>query len=160
MPNKKNPIQMLEDDHEKVEGLLEKLTSTTERGEKTREKLIHEIQRELEIHTAIEEEIFYPAVRAATDEREHEEMHFEFIEEHHLAGEVELLRALEVEVGTVEFAARCEVLKELVTHHIQEERERMFPLAKKLFDQARMNDLASQMADRKRELMNQVSKAA
>src|SRR5690606_4136115 len=90
---------------------LERLTGTSERGKKTRAKLIDDIHRELEAHTAIEEEIFYPAVRQAANDHDGEQMHFEFVEEHYLAGEVELPRAIDLDPESIEFTARCVVLK-------------------------------------------------
>ena len=56
-------LSLLKEDHDKVKKLLEDLDSTTERGVKTREQLFNKIKQELEIHEAIEEEIFYPALK-------------------------------------------------------------------------------------------------
>ena len=56
-------IAMLEEDHKKVKKLLTDLDSTTERGVKTREELFTKVKQELEVHEAIEEEIFYPALK-------------------------------------------------------------------------------------------------
>lgn len=60
-----NAIDLLKKDHETVKGLLERLSSTTERGVKTRVELLHKIEQELMVHTDIEEEIFYPAYKEA-----------------------------------------------------------------------------------------------
>ena len=68
MPNRAtgiNAITLLEKDHETVRGLLDKLDATTERAGETREKLLAKIEQELKVHTKIEEEIFYPAYKAA-----------------------------------------------------------------------------------------------
>lgn len=157
---KKDAIALLEEDHEKIQSLLERLVGTSERGVKSREKVLHEIQVELEAHTAIEEEIFYPAVREEAQDREGEEMYFEFIEEHYLAGEVELPRALDCDAGSVEFAAKSMVLKELVRHHIEEEEERLFSRARELFDEERLLELGARMSERKKQLVRELKKAA
>jgi hemerythrin superfamily protein len=60
-----NAIHLLKADHKKVKGLLEELESTTERGAKKRVKLLARIERELKVHTSIEETIFYPAFKDA-----------------------------------------------------------------------------------------------
>lgn len=157
---RKDAIALLEEDHEKIRSLLERLIATSERGKKSREKVLHDIQIELEAHTAIEEEIFYPAVREAANDRDGEEMYFEFVEEHYLAGEVELPRVTEIDAGSVEFAAKTIVLHELVQHHIEEEEERLFERARELLDEEQLMELGSRMAERKRELVRELKKAA
>ena len=59
-----NAITMLEEDHVKMRKLLEELESTTERGVKTRTELFATIKGELTVHEIIEEEIFYPELKA------------------------------------------------------------------------------------------------
>ena len=58
-----NPMSMLRDDHEQVSQLLENLVDTTGRAQKSRTQLLEKIANELEVHTTLEEEIFYPAIR-------------------------------------------------------------------------------------------------
>ena len=161
MPNrKKDALELLKEDYEKIQHLLERLTGTSERGKKMRAKFIDDIHREFEAHTAIEEEIFYPAVRQAANDHDGEQMHFEFVEEHYLAGEVELPRTLDVEPDTDEFTAHVAVLKELITHHLKQEEERMFPRARKLCSSEQLVELGQQMMARKKELMSELKKAA
>ena len=57
-------IALLEADHKKVKGLLAELESTTERGIKTRTELFATIKGELTLHEIVEEEIFYPELKA------------------------------------------------------------------------------------------------
>src|SRR5215207_11530007 len=57
-------ITLLKTDHDKVKTLLEELESTTERGVKTRAELFSTIKGELTVHEIIEEEIFYPELKA------------------------------------------------------------------------------------------------
>ena len=59
-----NAITLLEADHKKVKKLLNELESTTERGVKTRSELFATIKDELTVHEIIEEEIFYPELKA------------------------------------------------------------------------------------------------
>jgi hemerythrin superfamily protein len=54
-------ITLLKADHRKVENLFEQFEKTQAASRK--QSLAHEICTELKIHTAIEEEIFYPAFR-------------------------------------------------------------------------------------------------
>lgn len=144
-------IQFLKDDHETVRKLLEKLTATTERASKTREDLLEKIGEELRIHTAIEEEIFYPAFRDA-DGSKHRAMVAEAREEHRAVEELVLPDLLKTEPTSTEFSGRAKVLKELVEHHAHEEEEDMFPKARKALGKDELAELGERMQARKREL--------
>jgi hemerythrin-like domain-containing protein len=145
-------IELLKSDHEKVRKLLTELTETTSRAEKTRTDLLGKIRMELEAHTTIEEEIFYPAFREA-GKKEDEEMYFEALEEHRAAGDLVLPDLLKTEVASEQFSGRAKVLKELVEHHAEEEEKEMFPKAKQLLDKERLQELGEQMQQRKQELL-------
>ncbi|HEV7122312.1 MAG TPA: hypothetical protein VGN24_02665 [Rhodanobacter sp.] len=49
-----------------------------------------EIALDLEVHTRVEEEIFYPAFREACDDDENDKLYFEALEEHRAVGELVL----------------------------------------------------------------------
>jgi hemerythrin-like domain-containing protein len=148
-----NAIQLLKEDHKKVRGLLAELESTTSRGTKKRAQLLATIATELRVHTKIEEEIFYPALRAAGEKNEDEKMYFEALEEHRAAGELVLPDLEKTAPDSEQFSGRAKVLKELVEHHADEEEKEMFPRARKLLSAAELNALGAQMAARKRELL-------
>jgi hemerythrin superfamily protein len=145
-------IQLLKNDHVKVRGLLEQLGNTTSRAEKTRTELLAKINKELEIHTTIEEEIFYPAFREAAKNAEDREMFFEAIEEHHAAGDLVLPDLLGTDVESDKFGGRAKVLKELVEHHADEEEKEMFKRARELLSREQLQELGTRMEQRKREL--------
>jgi hemerythrin-like domain-containing protein len=148
-----NAIQLLKEDHKKVRGLLAELESTTPRGIKKRSQLLQTIAKELRVHTKIEEEIFYPAFKAAGEKSDDDKMYFEALEEHRTAGELVLPDLENTEPGSDRFSGRAKVLKELIEHHADEEEKEMFPRARKLLSAAELNALGEQMAARKRELM-------
>src|SRR5262245_64031581 len=81
-------ISLLKADHVKVRSLLRDLEQSTERATTKREELLEAIERELKIHTTIEEEIFYPAFRNAAEKKEDRKLYFEAIEEHHVVDTV------------------------------------------------------------------------
>ena len=145
-------IALLKADHKKVKGLLEDLESTSERGAKKREKLLGQIEKELQVHTDIEETIFYPAFREAVAKKEDREMYFEALEEHHVVKLV-LPEMKETDPASEEFGAKSKVLKELVKHHAKEEEKEMFPAAKKVLDKDELIELGGRMEARKKELM-------
>ena len=78
-------MSLLKDDHQKVKKLLAELESTTERGVKTREELFILVKEELVVHEAIEEEIFYPALK---EHPKTKEIALEGYEEHHVVDTV------------------------------------------------------------------------
>lgn len=145
-------ITLLTNDHKVVRGMLEELAATTKRAVKKRGELLQKIATELEAHTTIEEEIFYPAFRKAGEKSEDDKMFFEAMEEHRAAGDLVLPDLLQTEVGSDQFSGRAKVLKELIDHHAKEEEKEMFPRARKLMDKAQLKDLGERMAARKAEL--------
>jgi hemerythrin-like domain-containing protein len=150
-----NAIQLLKEDHKKVRALLAELESTTPRGVKKRSQLLETISRELRVHTRIEEEIFYPAFKAAGEKSEDDKLYFEALEEHRAAGELVLPDLERTEPGSDRFSGRAKVLKELVEHHADEEEKEMFPRARKLLSAGELNALGAEMLARKHELMSE-----
>ena len=65
-----NAIELLVHDHETVKKLLNELSETTERALKKRSELLGRLELELVLHTAIEEDIFYPAIRESGGKEE------------------------------------------------------------------------------------------
>lgn len=147
-----NAISLLKADHKKVKGMLDDLESTTERGPGKRKKLLAKIKTELEAHTTIEEEIFYPAFLKAVKEKEDRAMFFEAVEEHHVV-KVVLPELMATDPTSEKFGAKAKVLKELVTHHAKEEEREMFPAAKKVLSDDKLEQLGERMAARKKELL-------
>jgi hemerythrin superfamily protein len=121
-----NAIEMLREDHRKVKDLFEHFEGT-DSGDK--KEIVDTTLRELEIHTSIEEEIFYPAARLALQELEGDEgddVIDEAWEEHHvvklLAAELKKMRS-----SDERYDAKFTVLAESVKHHIEEEEGELFP---------------------------------
>src|ERR1041385_3983160 len=77
-------ISLLKKDHEKVRGLLSQLERAAQRNTAKAEQLLAQVDREVKIHSQIEEEIFYPAFRDAAQKRDDRELYFEAKEEHHV----------------------------------------------------------------------------
>ena len=138
-------ITLLKTDHDKVKQLLGELESTTERGVKTRTELFATIKGELTVHEIIEEEIFYPELKAHPKAKD---IVLEGFEEHHV---VDLLmselEALPVEDET--WGAKALVMKENIEHHIEEEEGEMFKAARSVFDRAELDELGRRMEERK-----------
>lgn len=144
-------IEMLKKDHKKVKQLLEELAESSERATKKRAELLEKIEKELKIHTTLEEEIFYPAFREA-DGKEHDRMYYEAKEEHRAVEKLVLPDLLKTEPGSETFSGRAKVLKELIEHHVEEEEQDMFPAAEKTMEESLLDELAEKMAARRNEL--------
>ena len=71
--------QLLKQDHQKAKRLFEQLSDTSDRAVKSRDRLFAQLKQELELHTQVEEEHFYPALR---DEEETKDLVEEALEEH------------------------------------------------------------------------------
>lgn len=145
--SKTDAVEILKQDHEKVKALFRKFSETGDGALKTRQRLAEQIFEELELHTRAEEEIFYPAVRKATDE-EGEELLDEAEEEHHVVDLI-IAELKQMDPGDEHYAAKMTVLCENVEHHIQEEEEEMLPDAeKRIGDQ--METLGQQILEMKK----------
>ena len=151
-------ISLLKDDHKKVKALLTELTDTTNRAQKGRAELLAKIATEIEVHTAIEEEIFYPAFKQAGKKGDDNEMFFEAKEEHRAAGDLVLPDLLQTDVTSDQFGGRAKVLKELIEHHADEEEQDMFPRARELLGKEMLVELGERMQARRQELMQALSR--
>lgn len=149
-----NAIELLTEDHKLVKKLLEELSSTTERALKKRAELLHRIEQELQIHTQLEEDILYPAIKQAGG-KEEAKMYYEAKEEHRTVDSLVIPDLLHTETGTVEFAGRVKVMKELLEHHIEEEESELFPTAKKLLGKDRLEQLGQAMETQKKLLKDE-----
>ena len=139
-----NAIDLLKADHQTVKTILAQLSESTDKAIKKRTDLLDKLEMEISIHTKLEEEILYPAFKAAGT-REQDVMYFEAKEEHRTVDSLVLPDLKQTDPGTPEFAGRVKVVKELLEHHIEEEETEMFPQAKKLLGKSRLDDLGEQM---------------
>ena len=121
-------IAMLTADHKKVKKLFADFDKLKEAGsDEDKASIVDRICNELKIHTELEEEIFYPAVRKAIDDGD---LMDEALVEH--AGAKELIAQLEDASPEDDlYDAKVTVLGEQIEHHVKEEEGDMFPKAKK-----------------------------
>ena len=138
---------LLKKDHAAVKKLLSDFSRTTARAPRRRQALIDKIAQELEIHSRIEEELFYPAVKnvrggeSLVDEAESEHKKVDTL----VAG------AQGMSMDTDEVVQKVKELRDAVVHHATEEEGEMFPVAEKGLGQQLM-ELGERMAARKKEL--------
>ena len=153
-------VAMLKADHDKVKKLFKEFQRVHDAGsDEEAEQLATQICNELTVHATLEEEIFYPEVRAAIgDEDLIDEAEVEHASAKELIAQIESARS-----SDDKFAAKVCVLGEYVNHHIKEEQDEMFPKAKRA--KVDMGALGERMAARKEALkaemgMTEVDEAA
>jgi hemerythrin superfamily protein len=143
-------VQLLIADHNRVRGLFTQARSAHDADDLSKlSALAQVIFTELDVHTRIEEEIFYPEVKAANSELA--EMVAEGLEEHHVVDQlIEEMKGLDPSDDS--WAAKLTVMMENVEHHAEEEEDDMFPKVRSALNGARLGELAERLEARKAQL--------
>ncbi len=145
-------IALLMEDHARVRALFAEFKKIKDNASAQTQKteLVRQVCQELLVHAQVEEEIFYPAVRAAIDD---EDLMDEAAVEH--AGAKDLIRQLlEMTPGEELYDAKVTVLSESIEHHVGEEEGSMFPQARRA--KGLEPSLGDQLQQRKLELLAQL----
>ena len=143
-------IRLLTDDHKRGKALFREYEELSDSAHKRRQQVVERAFRELEIHTKIQVELFYPAFRAKADD-EGQDMVRESCEEHHVV-DVLMGEMTHLEPDSPQYAAKFTVLMENIEHHADEEEKEMFPKAKELLKDDPQT-LGAEMEQRKEQLM-------
>ena len=124
MAKTQSALDLLAEDHRKVEMLFEKFEKA--RGAAAQQKIVHQLCDELTVHTMIEEEIFYPALRGQIEEDVINEAYVE-----HDGAKMLLLALRDAEPDEEFYKAKVTVLQEQIEHHVKEEEGELFPKLRK-----------------------------
>jgi len=138
-------VAMLKADHRKVSALFADFEKA--RSASRKKSIVAQICQELTVHTKLEEEIFYPAVKAAL--KDHELVPEANVEHGSVKDLIAQVEGIEPD-GEM-YDARVKVMGEFVKHHVKEEQNEMFPKAQKT--KIDMLALGAQMGARKQELL-------
>lgn len=148
MPQKTDPdaTHILTEDHRRVEDLFSQFERAS--GLEKKQELAMRICQELKIHTLIEEEIFYPALKGKVEE--------DLLNEAYVEHDSAKILVNEIAAGDPDeefYDAKVTVLKEQIEHHVKEEEKQQG----NMFQQARaadidLDDLGRRMLARKEEL--------
>jgi hemerythrin superfamily protein len=139
--------QMIRQDHKKVEGLFNKFEQT--KGAEAKRRLAENAMAELEVHAALEEQIFYPAVEKEVEDAS--SMISEAREEHQTVKQM-IAELKGMEEADAEFESQFSELVENVQHHVEEEENEMLPKVEE--SGLDLNSLGDQMSKRRQELQN------
>jgi hemerythrin superfamily protein len=148
-------IALLTRDHQEVDRLFKQFEKLTERAQKSKKKLVLKMVRELAIHAAIEEMLFYPAVRTAALKastragQSAADTVLESLEEHHIV-KWTLSELEKMSPEDERFDAKVTVLMESVRHHVEEENDELFPKARKLLGAEMLEELGQRMEKAKK----------
>jgi len=150
-PHATDAVALLKRDHAAVKKLFARFE---EAPDTDKQALAERICKMLTIHATIEEEIFYPAARAAlTDEELLDEAEVEHGSAKELIAKIEAMR-----VGQPKFDANVVVLGEYIDHHVKEEEEELFPKCRK--SDMDLEGLGAAMTARKAELTAEMAEMA
>jgi hemerythrin superfamily protein len=142
--NTPHALALLRFDHARVDKLFKEFERSGDPDEK--QALANTICAELTVHTAIEEEIFYPAARAALDDLE--TLNTAAVE--HASAKELIGQIVDGSPRDDLWEAKVLVLGEYIKHHVKEEEEDLFPRVK--LSDMDLESLGEEMQARKDEL--------
>jgi len=120
-------ITLLKQDHKTVNALFRKYEKLGDAAYVSKRSVVDQIIEELSVHAAIEEQVFYPAVKGISEDlKEHV---LESLEEHHVVKWL-LDELVSLEAEAERFDPKVTVLIENVRHHVEEEETEFFPLVR------------------------------
>ena len=148
---KRDALDLLKEDHKRVDKLFRDFESVDRDDPDAMQELVEIACMELQIHSILEEEIFYPAVRAKVedDDQEQQDLLNEAEVEHETVDDI-IAKLQELEPDDPMYAAYFNVLSEYVKHHVQEEETTLFPSVKSM--QLDLQQLGEDMRLRREEL--------
>lgn len=135
-----NSLDLLKSDHEKVSALIEQLRQSNDFDEKR--DIFDRVEEEIQLHSELEEQIFYPAFR---ERQGFAELIEEFLDQH--AEITDLLDEIDAIEDEVDFDDRIDELQEAFDHHVDEEENELFPMIRRNCTEAELEELGRQMLD-------------
>jgi len=137
--------QVLMKDHRIVDELFREIEKSDDREVKGREQLFARLRKELEDHTLIEEDIFYPWIEKLPGTKELVEQSFE----EHAEFEAILQEVSEMRTNKNDWLEKISELKDVAQRHVRRQEEMMFPAARKELDERLAEELGRQILEMK-----------
>jgi hemerythrin superfamily protein len=139
-----NVIELLKNDHQEASSLMEQI-ELADKGDRSAKELFTQLKQALTLHTQVEEQIFYPALKSFEETKD---MVPEALEEHQEVDEL-LAEMTALSPGNDEFMDKLTELRDSVEHHVEEEENEMFPKAEKVLGESRLQEMGRQMQQMK-----------
>jgi hemerythrin-like domain-containing protein len=133
-------IEMLKQDHQEASAMMDRIESAGE-GDPSVMMTFTQLKDALTLHTEIEEQIFYPALR---NNDETEDQIEESFEEHQEVKDM-LAEMSGLQAGNDEFMSLMSDLRDAVEHHVEEEENELFPQAEQILGDSRLQEMGQQM---------------
>ena len=137
-------IALLKADHQRVAALFERYRRWRRGAFASKKMILDQIREELDLHSRIEERLFYPELAQALSEQ---------VKEHvrHAGEEHAVVDRLVSELALVDpddpgCDAKVKVLRETVERHVLEEQTLLFPEARRWLGDTRLVDLGRKVA--------------
>jgi iron-sulfur cluster repair protein YtfE (RIC family) len=143
-----NAIEILRRDHEKVKQLFAEFDSLTDGDNGRKQEIADQVFQELEMHSRIEEDIFYPAIKNKADKNGKKLVDHSYQEHTQVDQLISELRSLDAE--DADFDDMFEELMEDVEHHIQQEESELFPRAQHLG--AELDEIGKEIEEQKQSM--------
>jgi len=150
-----NVLKLIKKDHSDVQSLFNKFEKTARSAHEKREELFEQIRRELQIHSRVEEEIFYPFLKALNG-NSGRNLVSEALKVHKEIDEL-LTQISRLQPSDKNFDEKVETLFENVEHHIQEEEREIFQFAEEKCSEEQLENLGREVAERKKTLDRQLA---
>src|SRR4029077_10151082 len=141
--------ELLIKDHEKVQGLFAQFERAREDAQK-KSMLFEKIKDELQMHTKVEEEIFYPAVEELPIERAKDDIERSLQDHEEVDALLDQLQSLAPD--DADFDERMAELMDAVRTHIQLEQEEAFKVAHAGLGEERLNEMGREMDEFKQSM--------
>ncbi len=139
-------IVILKDDHKEIRKLFRDFQNAGESAVKTKGKIVEKIIEALTVHTYVENEGMYPAVRTRLPALEEDVL--ESYEEHHVA-DLLCMELVAMSPDDERFTAKTTVLIENVTHHIEEEEAEWFPQVREGLSRKQLQEIGTRLLELK-----------
>jgi hemerythrin-like domain-containing protein len=139
-----NAIELLMQDHKEVASMMDQL-ETADKGDRSAKNMFLQLKDALTLHTQVEEQIFYPALK---NHKETSDMVPEALEEHQEVDQI-LAEMSGLNPGNDDFMDKLTELRDAVEHHVEEEESEMFPKAEQVLGQSRLQEMGSQIQQMK-----------
>jgi hemerythrin-like domain-containing protein len=147
IPMSTDALVLLKDDHKNIRKLFRDFEAAGSDSTKTKAKIVEGILEELTVHTYLENECLYPAVRDLVPDVEDDVL--ESYEEHHVA-DVLCVELAAMSPDHERYDAKTTVLIENVTHHIDEEENEWFPQVREALGRKKLQEIGAQMLEMKK----------
>lgn len=139
-------------DHDEARGLMTRICDTTNEAEAARDRLFQQLSLEIWAHHKVEEAVFYEALKMKGEMSQA----YEAQNEHHMINTM-MDELATMPTDSEQWHMKFSAMTELLKHHLDEEEEDFFPMARKLFTKEEAGALGAMFDARKRATLTAIT---